>query len=148
MTITYQRTLAGIDWSALSAIIRDAGLGEAAPEDLERAYTQSTLFVFAFVDDTLVGAARALSDTVWHAQICDMVVTPVFQGRGIGRRMAEELLYDLRGIKVLLTASFGKEGFYRKLGFRRHKTALAYNYGAWWYEAEALDDAHERAQAD
>jgi predicted N-acetyltransferase YhbS len=65
-----------------------------------------------------------------------MVVTPTLQQRGIGRAMTTLLLNDLAGIKVLLTASFGKEEFYRKLGFRRHKTALACNYGPWWYEDE------------
>lgn len=137
MTITYQRNATDIDWASVATLIRDAGLGHPTLDDVRRAYTNSTLVVFAFEHDLLVGAARAISDGVYHAQICDMVVTPSRQRQGIGRAMAECLLRDLTGIKVLLTASFGKESFYQKLGFRRHKTALAYNYGPWWYEDES-----------
>ena len=144
MTITYQRNLDGIDWSLLASIIHDAGLGQAQPNDLQRAFNNSNLYVFAFDNDLLVGAARMLSDGVYHAQLCEMVVTPARQRQGIGTTMLDILLQDLNGLKVLLTASFGKEDFYRKRGFRRHKTALAYNYGPWWYEDESTN-AHVEA---
>jgi aralkylamine N-acetyltransferase len=134
MTLVYHRTVQGIDWAILATIIEDAGLGQADPLDLEKAYTNSEWVVFAFDSELLVGAARAISDGVYHSQICDMVVTPTHQRQGIGRRMTELLLGDLAGIKVLLTASFGKEDFYRRLGFRRHKTALECHYGPWWYD--------------
>jgi aralkylamine N-acetyltransferase len=143
MKIDYRRSLDGIDWQTLANVIRDAGLGQSNPEDLRRAYKNSALYVFAFADDKLIGAARAISDGVYHAELCDTVVTPILQSRGIGRTMVEMLLNDLRGIKVLLTASFGKEGFYHRLGFRKHKTALAYNYGVWWYVEEAVPEHHD-----
>lgn len=136
MTITFRRSLEGIEWSHLATIIHDAGLGNAQPDDLQRAFRNSALYVFAFDDDCLVGAARMISDGVYHAQLCEMVVTPTKQRQGIGRTMLDILLQDLNGLKLLVTTSFGKEEFYRKRGFRRHKTALAYNYGPWWYEDE------------
>ncbi|MBA3469740.1 MAG: GNAT family N-acetyltransferase [Herpetosiphonaceae bacterium] len=139
MSIRYQRTLAGIDWAELAAVVARAGLGTPDPLHEQRAYANSALYVFAFDQTTLIGAARAISDGIYHAQLCDMVVLPEWQGQGIGRAMATQILDDLGGIKVLLTASFGKEGFYRKLGFRRHKTTLARNYGAWWYADPASD---------
>jgi GNAT superfamily N-acetyltransferase len=134
MNITYQRALEGIDWPALANVFRRAGLGNPIPVDLQRAYNNSALYVFAYVNNQLIGAARVISDGVYHAELCDTVIVPEMQRQGIGRQMVELLLHDLRGIKVLLTASFGIEDFYRILGFRRHKTAMAYNYGAWWYE--------------
>jgi predicted N-acetyltransferase YhbS len=134
MTIRYQRTLAGVDWDELARLFARAGLGNTDPRHEERAYTNSALSIFAFHNDQLIGAARAITDGVSHAMICDTAVAPEWQGRGIGRHMVQEILRDLSGIKVLLTASFGKEEFYRKLGFRRHKTALATNYGPWWYD--------------
>ena len=108
MALTYRRTIAGVDWALLATIIQDAGLGHAIPADLERAYTNSVLVVFAYDHDTLIGAARAISDGVYHAQLCDMVVTPTRQRQGIGRHMAELLVHDLTGIKVLLQS--GMEG--------------------------------------
>jgi GNAT superfamily N-acetyltransferase len=131
--ITYQRSLDSINWAELADVFVRAGLGSPNPDDLQRAYINSALYVFAFLHDQLVGAARVISDGVYHAELCDTVVVPELQRQGIGRQMVELLLGDLNGIKVLLTASFGKEEFYHKLGFRRHKTALAYNYGEWWY---------------
>lgn len=136
MTITYRRNLDGVDWDVLATIIQDAGLGQTPAANLQRAFCNSALYVFAFDDEQLIGAARMISDGVYHAQLCDMVVIPSKQRQGVGRTMLQLLLQDLNGLKVLLTASFGKEEFYRKLGFRKHKTALAYNYGPWWYEAE------------
>lgn len=143
MTITYQRSLEGVNWSRLAVIIHEAGLGQAQADDLQRAFRNSDLYVFAFDGDLLIGAARMLSDGVYHAQLCEMVVMPTKQRQGVGSTMLEMLLHDLNGLKVLLTASFGKEAFYRKHGFRRHKTALAYNYGSWWYEDEAANTQAE-----
>ena len=140
MSITYQRTIEGIDWAQLAAVFAQAGLGTSDPLKEQRAYANSALTIFAHDQARLIGAARAISDGVYCAQICDTVVLPEWQGQGIGRHMVEQLLADLEGIKVLLTSSFGKEGFYRKLGFRRHKTALARNYRPWWYEEEAISD--------
>jgi len=137
MSITYKRTFEGLDWTVLATVFSRASLGAPDPHDLGRAYHNSALYVFAYHHQELIGAARAISDGVYHAELCDTVVVPEWQGRGIGRHMVELLLDDLQGQKVLLTASFGKEGFYRKLGFRRHKTALACNYGPWWYEDSA-----------
>jgi aralkylamine N-acetyltransferase len=136
MSIRYTRTLDGIDWHMFATVFERASLGTPQATDLEKSYRNSAVYVFAHHAEVLIGAARALSDGVYHAEICDTVVLPAYQGQGIGRHMIEILLRDLSGQKIMLTSSFGKEGFYKKLGFRRHKTALAYGYGAWWYEDE------------
>lgn len=133
MSITFTHDHSTLDWDALANLFLKAGLGQPAAADLRRAYQQSALTIFAYAEATLVGAARALSDGVYHAEICDTVVLPAFQRQGIGQSLVRALLEELTGQKVLLTAAFGKEGFYQELGFRRHKTALAYGYGPWWY---------------
>ena len=143
MIIRYQRTLTGVDWNDLAQLFAKAGLGNPDAQHLKRAYTNSALSIFAFHEDALIGAARAISDGVFHAALCDTVVLPAWQGQGIGRHMVRELLQDLSGIKVLLTASFGKEGFYRNLGFRRHKTALATHYGPWWYDEPPVESTSQ-----
>jgi predicted N-acetyltransferase YhbS len=134
--ITYTHTLDGVAWQELADLVTAAGLGTSQPDDMRRAYEQSDLRVFAWDEGRLVGAARAISDGIYHAMLCDVMVLPAYQGRGIGRALVLRILAELGGIKLMTTAAFGKEEFYRRLGFRRHKTALAINYGPWWYEPE------------
>jgi predicted N-acetyltransferase YhbS len=134
--VTYTHTLDGVAWQELADLIAAAGLGTALPDDMRRAYEYSALRVFAWDEGRLVGAARAISDGIYHAMLCDVLVLPAYQGQGIGRELVQRILAELGGIKLLTTAAFGKEGFYRRLGFRRHKTTLAINYGPWWYELE------------
>jgi GNAT superfamily N-acetyltransferase len=134
--IPYTHTLGGVAWQELADLVAAAGLGTASPDDVRRAYEQSALCVLAWDEGRLVGAARAISDGIYHAMLCDVMVLPTHQGRGIGRELVQRILAELGGIKLLTTAAFGKEEFYHRLGFRRHKTALAINYGSWWYEPE------------
>jgi ribosomal protein S18 acetylase RimI-like enzyme len=129
MTIRYTRSLDDVDWTVLASVFERASLGTPQVAMLEQSYRNSALHIFSYDSNELIGAARAISDGVYHAALCDTVVLPEYQGKGIGRHMVETLLHDMQGLKVILTASFGKEGFYKKLGFQRHKTALAYGYG-------------------
>lgn len=55
-----------------------------------------------------------------------MVIAPEYQGRGIGKAVAEKLLAYAQSrlppggrTSVQLIAAGGKEGFYEKLGFRK-----------------------------
>ena len=51
---------------------------------------------------------------------------PSHQGTGLGQQIVGKLVGLSRGHrKILLYAAPGKEGFYRKLGFRRMRTAMA-----------------------
>ena len=71
------------------------------PESL-RFQTNSTLVIFAFDGDTLVGTARAITDLEYHAGIYDVAVLPEYQGRGVGRQMMEWLLNRLKVWRVKL----------------------------------------------
>jgi len=81
---------------------------------------------FVFEEGVLIGAGRAVADGVDCSYLCDIAVHPDFQGRGIGR----EIIVKLRDLsaghkKIILYANPGKEGLYRKLGFRLMRTAMA-----------------------
>jgi ribosomal protein S18 acetylase RimI-like enzyme len=81
---------------------------------------------FARQDGMLVAAGRAVADGVDCSYICDVAVHPSHQGRGLGREVIERLIAASRGHrKIILYAVPGKEHFYRRLGFRRMKTAMA-----------------------
>lgn len=115
-----------IDWSALSHLYKIAPLGDKSPDWLRTAYTNSRYRCFVYDGDTIVGAGRAVADGVDCSYLCDIVVHPDHQGEGIGRALIERLRDLSRGHrKIILYANPGKEGFYRKLGFRRMRTAMA-----------------------
>ena len=74
----------------------------------------------------LVGAGRALADGIDCACLCDIVVHPELQGKGLGKALVEKLKELCAGhAKIILYANPGKEGFYCKFGFRRMLTAMA-----------------------
>jgi ribosomal protein S18 acetylase RimI-like enzyme len=115
-----------VDWAALSELYRIAPLGNKPADRLRRAYANSMFKCFVFQDGAVIGAGRAVADGVDCSYLCDIVVHPDFQGRGLGQALVRKLTGLSAGHgKIILYANPGKEGFYRKLGFRRMLTAMA-----------------------
>ncbi len=122
--VTFTRD--GVDWAEVAKIYARAPLVERTAAETKRAFANSYLVCFAWVDGKIVGAARVTSDGVFYATIIDVAVDPAFQRSGIGRKMMQALLRRLSGMKVYLTTVPGKEGFYEKLGFLRQTNAMGY----------------------
>lgn len=115
-----------IDWNELSALYRAAPLGDKSPEGLKTVFTNSMFRCFVHEGGKLVGAGRALADGVDCSYICDVAVLPSHQGTGLGKEIVGRLVALSAGHrKVILYSVPGKETFYRKLGFRRMRTAMA-----------------------
>jgi ribosomal protein S18 acetylase RimI-like enzyme len=115
-----------IDWEELSNLYRIAPLGEKKPAHLQLVFSNSRFKCFVFDDARLVGAGRALADGLDCSYICDVAVHPDFQGIGVGKAIITRLRELSAGHrKIILYANPGKEGFYRKLGFRNMRTAMA-----------------------
>lgn len=106
-------------------LYREAGLGQKDADRLRAALTQSYRVVTCWDGEALCGVGRIISDGVYYAGIYDVAVHPVYQRRGIGRLLMEELERSVPGLHIYLTATFGNEPFYEKLGYKRHRTALA-----------------------
>lgn len=88
---------------------------------LGRMLSGSQVVVTAWQGRTLVGFGRATSDGVFRAVLWDVVVAEDQQGRGLGRRIVEELLASrpvAAAERVYLMTTTG-EGFYDRLGFSR-----------------------------
>ena len=88
---------------------------------LGRMLSGSQVVVSAWQGKTLVGFGRATSDGVFRAVLWDVVVAADHQGRGLGRRIVEELLTSpsvAASERVYLMTTKG-EGFYERLGFSR-----------------------------
>jgi len=115
-----------ISWEELARVYELAGLGKIrVPDKIELAFRNSLLKVFAFEENRLVGAGRALSDGVWRAAIYDVAVLPEYQSLGIGSRIIEYLVQNACVDVITLYAAPGKEAFYEQFGFRKMKTAMA-----------------------
>ena len=80
----------------------------------------------ALDDGKPVGMARVVGDGGYVYFICDVIVRPAYQSRGLGRRIIEQVLQWLEDqvdegetIMVNLMSAMNKEPFYEKLGFHK-----------------------------
>ena len=119
------------DLDELNALFASVGFPHRDPARLRRALVNSHAIVWAVVENKksksssvfvgqCVGFARATSDGVFNATIWDVVVSPEWQGCGIGRGMVERLVDALtrEGISnVSLYAEPAVVGLYRRCGF-------------------------------
>lgn len=88
---------------------------------------QNSLYLIVARDGTRpVGMARVVGDGGYVYFICDVIVRPDYQSRGLGRRLIETVLSWLREqvgedetIMINLMSAMGKEPFYEKLGFHK-----------------------------
>lgn len=126
MSIQWAERIDDLDWGELAALYRAAPLGEKKPGDLKLVFANSMFRCFAYDQGKLVAAGRVLADGLDCAYLCDIAVLPSHQGRGLGKGVVSRLVDRSKGHrKILLYAVPGREDLYRKLGFRRMRTAMA-----------------------
>jgi ribosomal protein S18 acetylase RimI-like enzyme len=126
MTLDWRHTLETLDWDELSRLYEIAPLGNKKPADLQVVFSNSMFKCLVYEDGRLVGAGRAVADGLDCAYICDVAVHPDHQGAGLGKAIVSQLVEFSRGHrKIILYAVAGKEPFYKKLGFKRMRTAMA-----------------------
>jgi ribosomal protein S18 acetylase RimI-like enzyme len=114
------------DWDELSQLYSAAGMGNKAPGDIQTAFTNSMFKCFVYDAGKLIAVGRALADGFDASYICDIAVHPEYQRRGIGKQIVLKLVeFSKEHRKIILYAARGKDGFYKKLGFKRMATALA-----------------------
>ena len=126
MQLTWKYDQESINWEELSNLYKIAPLGDKKADDLQRAFGNSMYKCFVFDGSQLVGVGRALADGVDCSYLCDVAVHPECQGKGLGKSIVKKLTSLSEGHKkIILYANPGKEGFYKKLGFKRMITAMA-----------------------
>jgi len=125
MELDIRLSCENIDWSMVAATLQAVGMAHHAPVVHKRAFEASHTTVFVFHAKELLGFGRALSDGEYQAAIYDVAVHPTAQGKGIGKLIIENILNRIPTCNVILYAAPGKEGFYRRLAFRRLKTGMA-----------------------
>lgn len=126
MKFTWHYDLEKINFSQLSNLYRIAPLGVKSGNQLKIVFTNSTFMCFVYADKILVGAGRAIADGLDCSYICDVAVHPDYQSMGLGKKIMEKLMdFSSDHKKIILYVNPGKEGFYKKLGFKTMNTAMA-----------------------
>jgi ribosomal protein S18 acetylase RimI-like enzyme len=115
-----------IDWNELSQLYLLAPLGNKKAENLKTVFSNSRYKCFVFENSNLIGVGRALADGIDCSYICDIAIHPSYQGMGLGGNIVKKLVaLSQAHKKIILYANPGKEGFYKKLGFKQMNTAMA-----------------------
>lgn len=128
--IEYKTELKESEWNSLVDLYDETGmclgLGRMREtEKIRRAYNKSYRYVVAWDSGKIVGAARMISDGECYGWVHDVAVLPSYRKQGIGRGVMEKLLEGNEGLLIGLTSSFEAVDFYDRLGFKKHKTAMA-----------------------
>lgn len=78
------------------------------------------------IENKLIGFVQVVSDGIFHAYICRMVVHPDFRKKGIGSMVMAELMKMLNenNLKPTLVATPGNSKFYERFGFRSNCKGL------------------------
>lgn len=94
-------------------------------EQTQAALSNSLYTVAVFENSQAVGMGRLIGDGMYLV-IADIVVNPVYQGKGIGSKIVSMLIeYNTKELpdggrtSIQLISEKGKEPFYEKLGFKR-----------------------------
>lgn len=128
--ITYKITKEEIHWQEVADVLRRSGLSDRSAKDQETIFTNSYAVVFVYDKERIVGVGRALSDGVCQAAIYNIALDEEYQGYGIGRKLIELLLDQVKGQNVILYTHPRTVALYEKMGFRRNKTALSIFQGS------------------
>lgn len=116
-----------IDWERAAVVFERAPLGKRRrePQQLQRAFAASFAVIYIFDEDKLIGLGRALCDGEYQAAVYDVVLLPEYQGKGLGKEIMTKLCEQLPVENIVLYAVPGREGFYKKCGFKKMRTAMA-----------------------
>jgi GNAT superfamily N-acetyltransferase len=126
MDLEWSQALDDVDWQELSDLYKAAPLGDKPADKLRTVFENSRFRCFVREHGKLVGVGRVLADGADCAYICDVALLPSHQGHGLGRAIVARLVELSRGHrKIILYAVPGREDFYRSLGFKPMRTAMA-----------------------
>jgi len=108
--------------SEFNELFCSVGWGKRNDNKINNHRAKSDFSVCVFDNETIVGMARVVGDGSYYT-IYDVVTRKEYQGRGIGRILMTELINWYKSIEdddtyLYLGASYGKEKFYEKFGFK------------------------------
>lgn len=105
-------------------IIKTVGWKCPSKRLLEKSLKSSVTTKYVVNNET-VGMARMITDYGYIALIADVIVKPEHQGKGIGKKLIDNLLKrarstlkDEEAMMIQLLATDGKKMFYKQFGFK------------------------------
>lgn len=123
MSITYNSAKKDLPPEQLHRIFVAVGWsdGSETPEMIQKGYStpwiNSTLVVSAWDEDSLIGAVRVLSDTMFRSIIYDLMVLPEYQNRGIGKELVKLCIEYFPNSEWLVQTTKEISVYYEKMGF-------------------------------
>jgi len=128
--ISYKLGLEYINWSELFDLYKKVEMLKRFIENrefdkIQSAFQKSYKVVTACDGERLIGSCRMLSDGICYGAVFDVAVLPEYQKKGVGKGLMNLLLKEEELMTIHLTSTFGNEEFYKKLGFKKHKTAYS-----------------------
>ena len=117
-----------VDWKTIAESLKKVSMAYHEPEVHRRAFEASHTTVFIYEDSQLIGFGRAISDGEYQGAIYDVAVLPEDQGKGVGKIIMQTILDRLPHCNLILYATPGMEGFYKKLGFTQMKGSVPFIY--------------------
>lgn len=124
--IEIRTNMYGIDFDEVAALLQSFGLSDLDGPTQKLVFERSYAKTFALQDGHIVGVGRALSDGISQASIYNIAVREDLWGQGLGRRIVDSLLEQVRGCNVVLYTHPKHIGLYEHWGFRRLKTSYAH----------------------
>lgn len=91
-------------------------------EDLDSAIENSRYSISVYLKNNLIGYGRIISGGIHHALIVDLIISPDYQGKGIGSELLKKLLEKCIQNKIRdiqLFSAKDKFKFYEKFGFEK-----------------------------
>jgi ribosomal protein S18 acetylase RimI-like enzyme len=108
------------------ALLRRSDLAERRPVDdvdcMEGMVKHSNLFVTAWDEGELIGAARSMTDFHYACYLSDLAVDERYQNRGVGKRL-QRITQEQLGprCRLLLVAAPSANGYYGHIGYTKNE---------------------------
>lgn len=130
-SLTIQTDTDAVNWERLAQVYRAAYGSTISEERIRTIFERSWATRIALWNGQIVGGVYAFSDGELDASIHGLATHPDFQKRGIGAALMKSIVAEFEPhIALLLTTEPHNESFYRKIGFRPLKGAMAINFPA------------------
>ena len=101
--------------------------------DLKKAVRNSSYVITAWCEGRLIALARGLSDDVSIFYLQDILVSPEFQRRGIGKQLLTRCLERYQHVRARVLLTDDEENqlqFYESMGFINTKNIKQFNINA------------------
>ena len=108
------------DIDTIHAVLKETYWSPGIPRDVvARACANSMCAVARDDSGKLIGFARLVTDKATFAWLCDVIVLPGKQGKGLGRALVQtfQRLPELQGLRRWLLGTKDAHGVYAPLGF-------------------------------